>query len=352
MIVDCFGAEPCHTFGRMQFLARSGWVFSGAVLLSFGCSSPQKPARSDEVAEASRPVRAVDAHSPGYAKPKPSEPPSGKKLTVAQARKRMLELINRDRATMGLPPVALDDGAAQVAGQRHAEDMAKLGFLGHWGSDGSVPEQRYSEAGGTDFVMENASCVTDEKTRELDPLPMIDEEAIERAESMFFNETPPNDGHRKNILKKEHKKVGLGFAQAKATPTELPGLCLTQEFIDPYGTYQPIPRQAKAGSTLHVAGTIHAPAKLGGVGISRIDMPKPIAVSEVNKRRSYSIPEPHVVYWPKGFKTPIPVQVNGASFSIDVPLDKGPGLYGVAILGQYPGQKDFGMISLRTIEVK
>ena len=81
----------------------------------------------------------------------------------------MVALVNRDRATQGLGPVELDDGAPTVAGQAHAEDMARLGYLGHWGSDGSVPEQRHTEAGGSDMVLENALCFTDEAKRTLDP---------------------------------------------------------------------------------------------------------------------------------------------------------------------------------------
>ena len=77
-------------------------------------------------------------------------------LTIPEARKYMLQLINRDRASQGLSPVELDEGAAMTAGQAHAEDMARLGYLGHWGSDGSVPEQRITEAGGADVDFENA----------------------------------------------------------------------------------------------------------------------------------------------------------------------------------------------------
>ena len=74
-------------------------------------------------------------------------------LTIAQARRYMVDLINRDRASMGLPPVTFDEGAPTRAGQEHAEDMAQNGFLGHWGTDGSVPEQRFTEAGGLDMVL-------------------------------------------------------------------------------------------------------------------------------------------------------------------------------------------------------
>ncbi len=326
------------------------------VLLAGGCaSSPRTSAPAPSEAPApSLPAKGPSVAPAASTKSQPAASGEGKskaKLTVAEARRFTLELINKDRASMGLPPVVLDDGAAERAGQRHAEDMAAHGFLGHFGSDGSVPEQRYTEAGGADFVMENASCVTDEKTRELDPAPLVDREALVRAESMFFNETPPNDGHRKNILKPFHKRVGIGIALAKATETELPGLCLTHEFVDPYGTYTPLPKRAKAGGTIHVEGEIRAPAKFGGVGIARLDPPKPIPVRELNQRRSYAIPEPYRVYWPAGFKTEIPVTVTGNRFSIDVPLGRGPGLYAISVLGQYPGQTAYGMIGLRTIVV-
>src|SRR3954466_14345965 len=79
-------------------------------------------------------------------------------LTIDEARRYMVALVNRDRRTECLPPVELDEGAPTRAGQAHAEDMATNGYLGHWGTDGSTPEQRHTEAGGSDMVLENASC--------------------------------------------------------------------------------------------------------------------------------------------------------------------------------------------------
>src|SRR5579884_304796 len=163
-------------------------------------------------------------------------------LTPDQARRYMVELINRDRASEGLPPVVLDEGPATRAGQAHADDMASHGYLGHWGTDGSVPEQRFTEAGGADMVVENASCFTDERARPLDRDARIDPKEVERAEDMFFHERPPNDGHRKNILRPWHNRVGIGVAQPVATRTELPVPCFAQEFVDAYGTYAPVPR--------------------------------------------------------------------------------------------------------------
>jgi hypothetical protein len=264
----------------------------------------------------------------------------------------MLQLINRDRATQGLGPVELDEGPPTAAGQAHAEDMATLGYLGHWGSDGSVPEQRATEAGGADMVLENALCFTDEKKRTLDSNPLIDAKEIERSESMFFNEVPPNDGHRKNILRPFHTHVGIGVAQPVATETEIPVPCISQEFVDHYGTYESIPKKAKASSKLRVEGKVDGRAPFGGVGIARLDVPKPIPVSELNKRRTYAVPQAQQMYWPAGFQTPIPVQRDGNRFWIDAPLG-GPGFYQVSVWAKLPGGAGgFGMISLRTLRVE
>ncbi|WP_394828698.1 CAP domain-containing protein [Pendulispora albinea] len=282
------------------------------------------------------------------------KPAAKKLLTVPEARRYMLALINRDRATQKLPPVELDEGAAQTAGQRHAEDMAKHGFLGHWGTDGSVPEQRYTEAGGADFVQENALCFTDQKGRTLDARPLIDSEALDKSEAMFFNEVPPNDGHRKNILKPYHKKVGIGVAQPRGTDVELPVPCFAQEFIDSYGQYAPLPKKAKLGGTVRIEGTMHAPATFGGIGVARAATPRPIPVAELNTRRSYPVPNPYQMYWPPGFRTPIPIQVNGKNFALDLPLSDGgkAGMYEVSIWARVPGSPDFVMVSLRTLRVE
>jgi uncharacterized protein YkwD len=274
-------------------------------------------------------------------------------LSMDEAREYMVQLINRDRASMGLAPVTLDRGPPTRAGQAHAEDMAASGYLGHWGTDGSVPEQRFTEAGGTDMVLENASCFVDERRRTLDRSARIDPRAVEQAEDMFFHEQPPMDGHRKNILKPWHKVVGIGVAQDVATPTEVPVPCFAQEFVDPYGTYAPIPRRMAVGGTLHVAGVISAPAAFAGIGLARVDAPAPIAVAEVNRRRSYPVPAPYQMYWPPGYQTPIPVKTKDNRFSIDVPVSDGGkrGMYEVSVWATVPGSPDFAIVSLRTMTV-
>ena len=267
----------------------------------------------------------------------------------------MLGLINRDRATQHLAPVELDEGPSTTAGQKHAEDMAHLGYLGHWGSDGSVPEQRTTEAGGADMVLENALCHTDELVRDLEPDPKFDPADLDFAESAFFNETPPNDGHRKTILRPAQKRVGIGIALARPRPQEKITPCVSQEFTYHYGTYEKLPLKVKVGDTIKIAGTVENGAKFGGVGLARLESPKPLGVHDLNQRRHYTQSDNYQMYFPQGFKTPIPVIVSGSSFSIEVPLSDGgkPGLYEVSIWGNIPGQTERALVSfgMRTILV-
>jgi uncharacterized protein YkwD len=313
-----------------------------------GAAPLAKESPEVDVAAASAPHASRASKCPDFAAP-PQAP-----LTLAEARCYMVALMNKDRASQGLARVELDDGAPSAAGQRHAEDMAKNGFLGHWGTDGSVPEQRATEAGGSDMVLENASCFVDEKRRTLDKNARIDPRHVEKAESMFFNESPPHDGHRKNILKPQHTHVGIGIAQPVATATEIPVPCFAQELVDAYGAYANVPKRMKVGAQLHVEGRLESPATIAGVGLSRVDAPQSIAVTDANKRRSYPVPPPYQMYWPAGFKTPIPLAVKGRAFSIDLPIDDGgrAGLYEISIWAKLPVTSELVIVGLRTIRVE
>jgi uncharacterized protein YkwD len=295
-------------------------------------------------------VATVNACSPGgatgsaHAVPRPTAP-----AAVDEAIQYMLTLINRDREAHGLPVVQFDPIASRGA-DRHARDMAAHGFTAHWGSDGSVPEQRYTEAGGTDMVQENVACLFDGVPRELDPNPRYDPALLEQLQKMFMDEVPPNDGHRKNILKPKHHRVGIGLAQ----PAAVNQPCLAQEFVDDWGEYSELPAEAKRSVTLHIDGEIREPLRFGGVGIGRIDLPSPMSAKDLNQTSIYRIPQPETLYFPAGFKTPKPVAVDGQKFAIDVGLGKkpGPGRYEVSIWGKEAGTNELFMVSLRTIMVK
>jgi uncharacterized protein YkwD len=270
-------------------------------------------------------------------------------MDLERARTYALDLVNRDRAEQGLEPVEWDDVAARAA-TRHAEDMVRHGYTGHWGSDGSVPEHRYTEAGGVHMNQENAGCFFDGVKRELERHPRIAASEVDKIEAAFINETPPNDGHRKNILKPTHNRVGIGLAQ----PRGLKQVCMAQEFVDAYGEYEPLPRSARRRARISVAGDVSPPAQFGGVGIARTDLPGPMSFEELSAKSTYHVPEPYVLYFPAGYKTPRPVRVQGRRFSIGVTLDDhgAPGLYEVSVWGKYPGSEALVPISLRTVVVE
>jgi uncharacterized protein YkwD len=297
----------------------------GALLVTVGCA-PQPPAASAAPAQ-------------------PEEP-----LGLAQARAYVLDLINEDREREGLPPV-VHDAVAERAAQRHSDDMAHLGYTAHWGSDGSVPEERYSEAGGEHFVQENAACFFDGLKRDLDPDAKFLPSALREIEAAFINEKPPHDGHRKNILKETHTGVGVGLSQPLGSRQP----CMTHEFVDVRGDYAALPRKARLGGKVQVSGEVHEPVSFGGVGISRIEPRAPLSVEKLNSTSTYPVPPPYVTYFPEGYQTPKPVKLKGRKFSIDLELSEGrkPGRYGVSIWGAYPKEpQKLVMVSLRIIEVK
>lgn len=288
------------------------------------------------------------------------EPAIGERLDLAAARRYLVRRVNADRAKLKLSPVLFDDGPATIAAQRHAEDLCRHGFLGHWGSDGSVPEQRYSEAGGSDMILENALGVVDEKVRKLQDKIAISAAELAHAESLFFDELPPHDGHRKNILMATHTHVGIGIAVTEA-PGELGAPCIVQEFIDRAGTFAPLPAVLGAGAGIDLDATIASPLIVGGFGLAFLPAPLPLPIAEANRRRSYTVPAPTVQFWPKGLRTPLPVTAEavagGTRATLHVPAamiphgetPKQPGLLEISVWARAADEETYRRVSLRTI---
>lgn len=87
-----------------------------------------------------------------------------------------------------------------LAAYRHSEDMALHGFLLHTGSDGStIPDRLRAVGYHFSTWAENITWYA--------PTP-------EQAVDDWFNETPPNDGHRRNILGCTLREVGIGYYYA------------------------------------------------------------------------------------------------------------------------------------------
>ena len=327
--------------------AATRFVPLGMLCLSVACGPKRTgapPPKELRGAQSKTPPRIHEKKEPAPIA-RPTKP-----MTIAEARKYFLRLVNRDREREGLEPVVFDT-TAQKAAQEHSDDMAAHGFTAHYGTDGSVPEMRYAAAGGTDIAFENAACFFDNTERKLDKNALFLAAELERIESAFINEKPPHDGHRRNILNPWHNRVGIGLSQ----PAGITVPCVAQEFVDHYGKYDAIPTSASVGAKIRVSGEMLAPATFGAVAIARIDKPEPRTADDLNGTGSYQLPQPYVTFLPKGFVTPIEVKVEGATrFSVEIPLDdRGrAGIYEVSVWGLVPESKDLVTLSLRTVAVK
>ncbi|HWE61269.1 MAG TPA: CAP domain-containing protein [Chloroflexota bacterium] len=86
----------------------------------------------------------------GYAPPPAPAPfiPDPPGATTAQLRVTTLNMINHLRTQAGLTPLHTDPLLNGVS-QGHSDDMARHGYIGHAGSNGSLPDQRLQAASVT-----------------------------------------------------------------------------------------------------------------------------------------------------------------------------------------------------------
>ena len=118
----------------------------------------------------------------------------------------MLELINQERERAGVPPVEL---GTNNAAQLHAESALEHCFSAHWGVDGLKPYMRYSLAGGYQSNGENGSGL-DYCYKASDGYRALQSIDLEIREMMDGWMDSP--GHRRNLLRRWHKKVNIGLA--------------------------------------------------------------------------------------------------------------------------------------------
>lgn len=204
-------------------------------------------------------------------------------------REQLLKLLNDERAQYGLTQLQLDDLACTVATE-HARDMIGGDFLSHWGRDGRKPYHRYSFAGGTDAVQENASAAYD--IQSLSPNSVI-RDFLDMHASML-QEVPPNDGHRRTILDPRHTRVGFGFAFKGHS------LRLDEIYLARYLQVDPIPRQAKPKATVTLTGRLLNPKHfLHGVDVCYEPLPVSPDASWLRTLRSVSLPDDYVRLRPK-----------------------------------------------------
>jgi uncharacterized protein YkwD len=131
--------------------------------------------------------------------------------TVANTRSRpeleasMLELVNKERVTAGLKPLAPDPELTEVA-RRHSADMFARGYFAHDTPDGRNPFDRMRAA--------NVRFVAAGENLALAP-------TVPVAHRGLMN----SPGHRANILHTQFGRVGIGVMDGG-----IRGLMISQEF--------------------------------------------------------------------------------------------------------------------------
>jgi uncharacterized protein YkwD len=129
-----------------------------------------------------------------------------------------LDLINKDRADFGLPPVKL---SSNQAAQAHAEDVFKTKRISHWMTNGEKPYMTYTRYGGEGSVQQNVAIAgfSPEQYEECRTNILLDCEKIEplstieelEYEMIYKDKECCNDGHRDNILDLRHTHVSIGI---------------------------------------------------------------------------------------------------------------------------------------------
>jgi uncharacterized protein YkwD len=127
---------------------------------------------------------------------------TGAQPASASIAEQVVAVTNTYRAAHGCGPLTLNPQLSAAANE-HSEDMATHDYFSHTSQDGSSPWDRIRRAGYRySSAAENIAA------------------GYPTAESVvagWYNEVPPNDGHRRNILDCTLTDVGIGYAENGAS---------------------------------------------------------------------------------------------------------------------------------------
>jgi hypothetical protein len=190
----------------------------------------------------------------------------------------ILDVVNKNRTRHGLRPVQLDILTSRVASMTASE--AAIGkYHGHWNLRGEKPYHRYAFAGGVHHISENASSVWGS-------IPGKNYRSVLKfcigRHMAMYNERPPNDGHRKNILNKWHTHVGLGFSMIGGQ------FRYYEQFVDKYLEFDQFSRDVKAGDAVKISGRVAVPNYgLFFLTVYYEPFPRPMTAAELRSKGSY-----------------------------------------------------------------
>lgn len=128
----------------------------------------------------------------------PTATPGSIPSDIAAWPSMVLNIINDKRVDAGLKRYKMSPLLTQAA-QGQANDCSSRGWCNHVGSDGSDPRTRILRTGYTSvWVSESWAQANDPNG----------------AVALWYNETPPNDVHRQDLLSNAHTEIGVGIAKA------------------------------------------------------------------------------------------------------------------------------------------
>jgi hypothetical protein len=200
--------------------------------------------------------------------------------------------INKSRKKHGVPRLKLDILASRVA-NRQAREACEHDFSGHWNMRGEKPYHRYAFAGGTDHVAENAWA---KRTTGKFPF-SVDTcmDYMKEAHDGFMAEKPPDDGHKKTVIRKEHNYVGLG---CHLTTNQFR---YYEEYIDRYLDFQSVKTEAVVNERFFLeVKPLRNDHFVYAVAAFYEPFPEPMTPDQLNRKGSYPDYTPHrpLSLWP------------------------------------------------------
>lgn len=241
---------------------------------------------------------------------------------LVKLRRLMLELINADRVAVGLQPLETDD-VAEIVAQRHADEMAALGYLSHWNVDGFGPDWRYSRNSGRDAVQESIAEYSLRSQSDSADVTMDWTRVVGS-----IHQALRNDGqYGQNLLAPDRTHVGLGLAVNQVTGQ----VRVTQEFVSRLVSIDPIPTRVLRDERIVVKGRLLDGSTKPLVTIAFEPAPPSLSLAELNSLGYFVSPANTVE------TVPVHVDENG-KFVVEVFLTGPPGLYHIRTAVDRPDQ--------------
>lgn len=254
-------------------------------------------------------------------------------------RQEILRLINKERISHGLTPVALDPATSEFA-DRYCELQIRNKTTGHFTTDGLTPYMRYSFAGGNDGVTENAAAWS--ANYSFADSSILD--MIRRSHEAMVTEVPPHDGHRRALLDPDATHVGIGLAWEKGE------FRFVQEFVRKYIDWQkPAPREATLSERASVEGRARPGYRVVAASLYYEEHPEPMSAFVASRIATYGLPKERRDFSPSngvvrqvrrrtkaladvagGGSGALEVRTDG-SFTFSAPFSNGAGVYTVVI---------------------